>query len=64
MVEAATATRNLEAAREVLSKIKLQDGSILVEFQHIGKGKVTYSHTQHTTTEARYVPLIFILDFF
>jgi hypothetical protein len=56
-VEAATATCNLEAARDVLGKMKLQDGSILAEFQRIGKGKVT----QHTTTEARYVPYKFSL---
>ena len=62
-VETATATRDIEAAREVLAKTKLQDGSILAEFQRIGKGKVTYRHTQHTTTEARYVPVIHILGF-
>jgi hypothetical protein len=59
VVEAATATRDLEAARNVLANMKLRDGSILAEFQRIGKGKVTYSHTQHTTTEARYVPYKF-----
>lgn len=63
-VQTATATRNVEAAREVLGKTKLQDGSILAEFERIGKGKVTYRHTQHTTTEARYVPVIHILVFF
>jgi hypothetical protein len=52
-VEAATATHDLEAARAVLAKTKLRDGSILAEFQRIKKGKVTYRHTQHTTTEAR-----------
>jgi hypothetical protein len=57
-VEAATATQDLDAARDVLAKTKLRDGSILTEFQRIGKGKVTYRHTQHTTSEARYVPLI------
>ena len=62
VVEAATATHDLEAAREVLAKIKLRDGSILAEFQRIGKGKVTYRHSQNTTTEARYVPLISALD--
>jgi len=56
-VKTALATRGVEAAREVLAKAKLQDGSILAEFERIGKGKVTYRHTQHTTTEARYVPV-------
>ena len=52
VVESATATRDLDAAREVLAKTKLRDGSILTEFQWIGKGKVTYRHTQHTGMEA------------
>lgn len=54
-VEAATATRDIDAAREVLSKAKLKDGSIVAEFQRIGKDKITYSHRQHSTMEARYV---------
>jgi hypothetical protein len=56
VVDGATATHDIEAAHEVLAKMKLWDGSILAEFQCIGKGKVTYRHTQHTMTEARYVP--------
>ena len=64
VVDGATATHDIEAAREVLAKMKLRDGSILAEFQRIGKGKVTYRHTQHTTTEARYVPLISVLNLF
>jgi hypothetical protein len=62
-VETAIATRDIGAAREVLMKTKLHDGSILAEFQRIGKDKVTYRHTQHTTTEARYVPVIHIPGF-
>jgi hypothetical protein len=54
-VEAAAATKDLDAACNVLSKTKLRDGSILTEFQRIGKGKITYKHTQHTTAEARYI---------
>jgi hypothetical protein len=61
VVEAATATRDLEAARDILAKMKPRDGSILAEFQRIGKGKVTYRHSQHTTTEARYVSLNLVL---
>lgn len=52
-VAAADATKSLVGAREVLSKAKLKDGSITTEFVRIGKGKVTYSHRQHTKTEAR-----------
>lgn len=53
-VEAACATQDLNAAREVLAKTKLRDGTIVAEFERIGKEKVTYKHTQHTTAEARY----------
>ena len=40
-VEAATATKDLEAAHEVLGTTKLRDGSILAEFQWLSKDKVT-----------------------
>ena len=52
-VEAADGTKDLEGAREVLAKTKLRDGSITAEFERIGKGKVSYSHRQHTSTESR-----------
>jgi hypothetical protein len=52
-VAAADATKDLNAARDVLTQSKLKDGSITAEFTRIGKGKVTYSHRQHTKTEAR-----------
>lgn len=52
-VEAADNTRDVDAAREILSKAKKRDGSITTEFKRIRKGKVTFSARQHTTTEAR-----------
>jgi hypothetical protein len=52
-VTAADNTQDLESAQVVLGKTKLRDGSITAEFQRVGKGKVTYSHRQHTSTEAR-----------
>ena len=52
-VEAADATQDLQSARAVLMKTKLHDGSITAEFERIKKGKVTYSHRQHMSTEAR-----------
>ena len=52
-VEAADGTQDLDSARIVLAKTKLRDGSITAEFERIGKGKVTFSHHQHTSTEAR-----------
>jgi hypothetical protein len=41
-----------------------KDGSITAIFERVGKGKVSYSHQQHTKTEAKYVPYLFtyILD--
>ena len=54
-VETADATKDLDAAREVLAKTKLRDGSITAEFARIGKGKITFSHREHTKTEARHV---------
>ena len=59
-VAAADNTRSIDAAREVLAKSKLQDGSITAEFERIRKGKVTYSHRQHTKTEARYATYLIL----
>jgi hypothetical protein len=50
-VAAADETRNVDAAREALKRVK--DGSITEAFERIGKKKVTYSHRQHTTTQSR-----------
>ena len=51
-VAAADATKDVHAAREALGKYK--DSSITAAFQRVAKGKVTYSHRQHSTAEARY----------
>jgi hypothetical protein len=51
VVKATMDTENVADARKVLSKHK--DGSIAALFQIKGKGKVTYSHRQHTRTETR-----------
>jgi hypothetical protein len=45
--------RNLGAALDGLKKFK--DGSITEAFERTGKGKATYSHRQHTTTQSRCV---------
>ena len=50
-IKAAMETPNVTEARDILSKHK--DGSIAAAFQVKGKGKVTYSHRQHTRTETR-----------
>ena len=52
-VKSADGTKDLEAARTILLKTNLHDGTITAEFERIGRGKVTYSHRQHTSTEAR-----------
>ena len=43
-VAAADATRDANAAREALGKLKNTDGSITAAFERIAKGKVLYSH--------------------
>ena len=50
-VAAADEAHNLGAAFEALKKVK--DGSITGAFERVGKGKATYSHRQHTTTQTR-----------
>jgi hypothetical protein len=52
-VASADMTRNIRAAREAIGKMKTKDSSITEAFQRAAKGNVTYSHRQHTTTEAR-----------
>jgi hypothetical protein len=52
-VAAADGTKNVQAAHEALGKIRPANSLIADIFQQAAKGKVTYSHTQHTTTEAR-----------
>jgi hypothetical protein len=49
-------TKDLEAARNVLAKAAVRDGSITTEFAWIGKGNISFSHRDHTKTEARYIP--------
>ena len=50
-VKAAMGAQNASEARQILSQSK--DGSIAAAFQIKGKGKVTYSHRQHTRTETK-----------
>jgi len=54
-VAAADNTKNVWAVREALGKAKLVDGSIMAAFERVVKDRVTYSHRQHTSSEARYV---------
>ena len=54
-IAAADNTWDVRAACEALGKLKSVDGSITAAFEQVAKSKVTYSHRQHTSTEARYV---------
>lgn len=53
-VAAADEAGNLGAALDLIKRTH-SDGSITEAFERQGKSKVTYSHRQHTTTQARCV---------
>jgi len=55
VVKTADEARNADDVRATTVKGVLQTGSIATSFEQKGKGKVTYSHRQHTKTETRYV---------
>jgi hypothetical protein len=55
VVAHADATKDVKTAREALASLENVDGSITAAFERVAKSKVTYSHRQHTKTEARYV---------
>ncbi|KAI9449207.1 hypothetical protein BJY52DRAFT_1097936, partial [Lactarius psammicola] len=52
---AADQTRDVKTAREALRNHNSKNGSITAAFKHVGTGRVTYSHRQHTRIEARYI---------
>jgi hypothetical protein len=52
-VSAADNTRDVKTARDILTHTKGVDKSITALFQCTAKGKVTYSHCQHTKVEAQ-----------
>ncbi|KAG1768273.1 hypothetical protein EV702DRAFT_979552, partial [Suillus placidus] len=52
-LEAASETKNATEARMTVVQSILETGSIQTSFDRKGKGKVTYSHRQHTKTETR-----------
>jgi hypothetical protein len=53
--EAADNAQDINSARRALNNATLKDGSITAIFGRTGKGKVTYSHRQHTRIETRLV---------
>lgn len=52
-LQAAMESGNTAAAREGVINKLLKTGSINASFEQKGKGKVTYSHRQHTRSETR-----------
>jgi hypothetical protein len=52
---AAGSVKDVYAARAVLAKPTVRDGSITAAFERVGKAKdkVTFSHRQHSKTESR-----------
>jgi hypothetical protein len=54
-VNMANEAKNANEAHTIISAAK--NGSIVASFERKGKGKVIYSHRQHTKTETKYVPL-------
>ncbi|KAI9448957.1 hypothetical protein BJY52DRAFT_1094684, partial [Lactarius psammicola] len=54
---AADQTHDVKTACEALRNHNSKNGSITAAFKHVGTGRVTYSHHQHTRIEARYIPI-------
>ena len=55
IVKSADKASNANEVRQTTIKGFLDPQSITAAFERKGKGKVTYSHRQHSKTEARYV---------
>jgi hypothetical protein len=52
-VKAADKAKTADEVREITAKGVLNIQSITAAFERKGKGKVTYSHRQHTKSESR-----------
>jgi len=55
VLQACDEAKNVEEVRTKIVTSVLHNGSITASFKHKGKGKVTYSHRQHTRTETKWV---------
>jgi hypothetical protein len=53
IVEAADNAKTADEVRGTTIKGVLNPGSITASFARKGKGKITYSHRQHTKTESK-----------
>lgn len=59
ILSGADACGDRNSARKGLDKAKkLQDGSITTSFEREGKGKLTFSHRQHTKVQTRFVMIL------
>ncbi len=53
IVKNADACGSVNLARDALKNVTLKDGSLTAVFERTGKGKISYSHRQHTRIETR-----------
>ncbi|KAM6495180.1 hypothetical protein JOM56_009803, partial [Amanita muscaria] len=53
IVKKVSKSGDVHNTRAILEKCSLKDGTITAAFERVGKDSVTYSHRQHTTSEAR-----------
>jgi hypothetical protein len=54
VLKAADQAKNANEVHQKIISSFLRNGSITASFERNGKGKVTYSHRQHTHVETRY----------
>ncbi|KAG1758311.1 hypothetical protein EDD22DRAFT_784128, partial [Suillus occidentalis] len=62
ILKAADEVKDADEVRKNIVGSVLQNGSITASFKRKGKGKITYSHRQHTCTETRYSTLDGVLS--
>jgi hypothetical protein len=62
VIEAADEAKTADDVREITVKGTLQPSLITAAFERNGRGKVTYSHQQHTRAETRCAPFLVISD--
>ncbi|KAG0691842.1 hypothetical protein DFH29DRAFT_986087 [Suillus ampliporus] len=53
IIKSADNAKSCNMVHESIVKVILTNGSIVALFEHKGKGKVTYSHWQHTKTKMK-----------
>lgn len=53
VIKSADEAKNCVTARDSIVKTILMNGSITASFERKGKGKITFSHRQHTKTETK-----------